>query len=78
MFSIGSYICMLSPELVELFREGLGGVALLKEVYHWGWDLRFQKPTPGQSFSLSFSLPVDQGVALNYCSSTIPVCFLSQ
>lgn len=27
--------------------EGLGGVALLGEVCHRGWALKFQKPLPG-------------------------------
>lgn len=29
------------------FREGLGSVVLLEEVWHWMWALRLQKPTPG-------------------------------
>ena len=33
-----------TPQLVELFWEELG-VALLKEICHWGWALRFQTPT---------------------------------
>ena len=48
--------------------EGLGGVALLAEVCHWAWALRFQKPMPGP---MSPSLPTDQDVALNF-SNTMP------
>lgn len=29
--------------VMELFREKLGGMALLKEVCPWAWALRFQK-----------------------------------
>ena len=35
--------------------EGLESMALLEEVCHWGWALRFQKPMPGPvSISVSF------------------------
>ena len=45
--------------LGETIWEKLGGV--LKEIYHWGWALRFQKPKlfPVSSLCLTF---VDQGV----------------
>jgi hypothetical protein len=48
--------------------EGLGGVALLKEVCHWGWALRFQNP---MSSPVSVSLLADQDVALRHCSIAI-------
>ena len=35
MVPIGSYIWMFSPGWWTIW-EGLGGVALLEEVYHWG------------------------------------------
>lgn len=34
-------------------REGLGGVALRKAMYYWGWALRFQKIQVIPSVSLS-------------------------
>jgi hypothetical protein len=37
--------------------EGLGGIALLEEVFHWGWALRFQKTTPLPSLINSFLPP---------------------
>jgi hypothetical protein len=62
---------MLGPQLVELFRGGLEGVALLEEVYHFGWTLRFQKPMLGLvSFSLQF---VDQDVSSQLLLQC-PVC----
>lgn len=36
------YLNTLSPVGVNV-GEGLGCVALLEEVCHWGWILRFQK-----------------------------------
>ena len=43
--------------------EGLGGVALLEEVCHWGWALRFHKPTllykPITGLSLSHACKSD-------------------
>lgn len=36
--------------------EGLRGVALLEEVCHWGWVLRFQSPMPNPE-----SLPFARG-----------------
>ena len=55
-------------------KGGLGGLALLEEVHHMGWALKFQKPTPGLvcvylctclSVSLSLCLlPVNQDVKL--------------
>ena len=58
---------MLGHQGVALFERimecGLvgGGVALLEEVCHWGWALKFQKPLPrpvcqDQSVCLSLSL----------------------
>jgi hypothetical protein len=38
--------------------EGLGGVALLEEVCHWGWALMFQKIHGGSVVSPSVLLPV--------------------
>ena len=32
---------------------GLGGVALLEEVCHWGWTLRFQTPRAWYAVMLS-------------------------
>ena len=69
--------------------EELGGGTLLEEVCHWGWALRFQKPRVSVSVSLclclsvclsqhpppSFSLPMDQDVALSYCSSATYVYY---
>lgn len=53
--------------------EGLRGVALLQEVCHWEWALRYQKPTPFLVSSLCLVL-VDGKWALSYYSSTMPAC----
>lgn len=47
-------------ELFEIGRKSLVGVsvAVLDKVCHWGWALRFQKPTPG---SEAHSLPAARG-----------------
>ena len=50
------------------------GVALLEELYHWVWTLRFQNSTLGPVLLLS--LFVDQNAALGLFSSTIPACLL--
>jgi hypothetical protein len=47
--------------------EGLRGVALLEEVCHWGWTLRFQNPMLNPE---SLPLPMDQDVVLSYCSKS--------
>ena len=54
---------MLHYQRVLLFEKirRSGGVALLVEVCHWEWALKFQEE--------SFFLPMDQEVALKYCSS---------
>ena len=46
--------------------EGLGRVALLKEVHHWSYALRLQKPMSNPE---SLFLPMGQYVTLSYCSS---------
>ena len=53
--------------LGRIGRWDLVGVhmALLEEVYHWGWTLRFQKSTSG---SVLLSQPEDQDEAHSYCS----------
>lgn len=43
--------------LAELFGEGLRGVALMEEVCHWGWTVRFQKHTPGLVSQSTHSQP---------------------
>jgi hypothetical protein len=45
------------------------GVALMEEVCHWGWGLRFQKTKPGPMLS--------QDVALSYCFSAMHATILS-
>jgi len=49
--------------------EGLGGVAFLEEMYHWGWALWFQNLRPGSVF---LPTAMDQDVsshALEPCPS---------
>ena len=70
MALIGSYISMLSHQGVLLFGEQLGNVALLEEVCHWEWALRFQKPMLGP-VSLCLCLSV-------YVSVCLPVCLAHQ
>jgi hypothetical protein len=41
------------------------GVALLEEVCHWGWALRFQKLQPNPMAHLLFLVPVNQDVELS-------------
>ena len=48
--------------------EGLGGVALLEEVYHRRQALRFQKPTPLPASSFCFMV-----VSTHELSATAPV-----
>lgn len=48
---------MFGPQLRGTVWEELGVVALVEEVCHWGWDLRFQKPMLSW-FSLSLFLPL--------------------
>jgi hypothetical protein len=70
MALIDSYISMLSHQGVLLFGEQLGNVALLEEVCHWEWALRFQKPMLGP-VSLCLCLSV-------YVSVCLPVCLAHQ
>ena len=44
MALIGSYVSILVP--IGTVSEGLGGVAMLEEMCHWQWTLRFQKRMP--------------------------------
>ena len=53
--------------------EGLGGVALLEEVCHWEWALRFQKAHSNPRVSL-FLLPAGPDLEL---SATSPSPYLS-
>jgi hypothetical protein len=58
------------------------GVALLKEVCHWGWALRIQGPESGLVALSLFLLPVDLDIELlaTYffitMSAWVPLCFL--
>lgn len=57
--------------------EGLGGVTLLEEVSLEGGLLRCQKPMPGSaSVSATPHWPLDQAVALSYCSSAMRTTIL--
>jgi hypothetical protein len=51
-------------------------VALLEEVCHWDWALRFQKLKPGLEVQSLFLLPVDQDVELSAPSPApcLPAC----
>lgn len=61
---------MLSYQGVTSDRtEGLG-VALLEEMIHWKWVLRFQKPMPYPALSQL----EDQDVVPYIFSSTTPAC----
>jgi hypothetical protein len=57
-------------------------VALLEELCHCGWALKFQKPSQASttptpaSVSVSLSWPVTQDVAISYCSSAIHATLL--
>ena len=54
--------------------EGMGSMALLEKVCHWGWALRFQKPMLGLVIhSLCLQL-LDYICAFCYCLSTMPAC----
>ena len=44
--------------------KGLGGIALIDEVRHWGEDLRFQKLKYHSQFSLSLSLSLSLVLSL--------------
>jgi hypothetical protein len=57
--------CLVSREWNCL--KGLEDVALLEEVCHWEWALRFQKLIPGP---VSLSLPVDQDI--KFSATTLP------
>lgn len=59
--SIGRCVLVLGVVLVG------GGVAMLEEVCHWGWTLKFQKPTLFLLFSASY-LWISMW-ALSCCSS---------
>lgn len=73
---VGSYICMLSPQLMNYLairRCGLVGgiVPFLQKVCHWEWDLKFQNPFPAPlCFSLRLS-PTGQDVKL-LASAPVP------
>lgn len=63
------------------FEEGWGAVALLEEMCHLGWALRFQKPTPFHSHQLPppiFRLYLPNSRvsdwALRFCSITMSAC----
>ncbi|EDL00606.1 mCG1042685, partial [Mus musculus] len=47
--------------------EGSEGVALLEEICHWGWALRFQKSMPGSHLFLCL-LPTDKDAKLSATS----------
>jgi hypothetical protein len=52
---------MLSHQGVAVFEKNelFGvGVALLEEVSHWRWDLRFQKPMVGPILSLGVQVRI--------------------
>jgi hypothetical protein len=57
--------------------KGLGGVALLAKVSHWGWILRFLKPMSDPISLPVACLPVDQDIAIRYFSSPIPAMLLA-
>ena len=54
--------------------EGLGGVVLLEEVCHWGWDLRFKKPTSFPVSSLGFCLSVTRELSATASAPCLPAC----
>lgn len=45
MIPMVSYSCILGCQTGGTIWEGLDCVALLEMVWHWGWALKFQKPT---------------------------------
>jgi hypothetical protein len=47
--------------------EGLEGVALLEEVCHWKWGLRFQKLMPLPISALSLLLPLSPSLCICVC-----------
>jgi hypothetical protein len=49
-------------------------MALLEDIYHWGWALRFQNPMPAPT---PVCLPMDQDIALSYCSRAMLAAILS-
>lgn len=59
--SPNTLLCLNAWPLVDrTVWKGFGCVALLEEVFHRGWAVRFQKPMPGPalSHSVSVSLPL--------------------
>lgn len=48
-----------------MFRVAVGGLALLKEVYHWMWPLRFQMLNPDPVSFILFLLLADSDVELS-------------
>lgn len=42
----GSVVLILDPKLFDIVGGGLGGVALMEEVYHLGWTLRVHSLSP--------------------------------
>ena len=65
-------LCHHEVDLFERIRRIRNCVALLDEVCHLGWALRFQKAKPG--LVLLPTLPVDQEVALPYFASITGAC----
>ena len=65
--------CLVSRKWHYL--KGLGGVALVEEVCHWGWALVFQKHMPSPE-SLSLPAPVDPDAELSATSPApcLPEC----
>ena len=62
---------MLGPQLVELFRERLGGMALLEEACHWGLGFKGPK-SPTQAILISTSWVMSQRVRSQVLQSTMP------
>ena len=73
---------MFTHQVVERFEKMIrtrrcslvgAGVALLEEVCHWGWALRFQKPMPGPT-SLPAAWRVDVTLSSASPAPCLPVC----
>lgn len=50
-----------STQLLALFWKTLGGRALLEELCHWGWALRFYSLVPLPVYSASSSAKIQEG-----------------